>query len=60
MARAAGMTTIVGGAGIIIGSFGLKFVRNPDNILHFVKLGVVFLLTQSTLFNPSANEILNY
>lgn len=48
------------GGGVIIGPFGLKFFCDPDNMLHFAKLGVVFLLTHSTLFKPSANEILNY
>jgi monovalent cation:proton antiporter-2 (CPA2) family protein len=31
-------------AGIIIGPFGFAFVRDPDHILHFAELGVVFLL----------------
>lgn len=31
-------------AGIIIGPFGLRFIRDPDHILHFAELGVVFLL----------------
>jgi len=31
-------------AGIIIGPFGLRFVRDPEHILHFAELGVVFLL----------------
>ena len=31
-------------AGIIIGPFGLRFIRDPEHILHFAKLGVVFLL----------------
>lgn len=31
-------------AGIIIGPFGLRFIRDPEHILHFAELGVVFLL----------------
>ena len=31
-------------AGILIGPFGLGFIREPDHILHFAELGVVFLL----------------
>ncbi len=31
-------------AGIIIGPFGLRFIRDPEHILHFGELGVVFLL----------------
>jgi len=31
-------------AGIIIGPFGLGFVHEPEHILHFAELGVVFLL----------------
>ncbi|MFQ6004155.1 MAG: monovalent cation:proton antiporter-2 (CPA2) family protein [Woeseia sp.] len=31
-------------AGIIIGPFGFRFVRDPGHILHFAELGVVFLL----------------
>ena len=31
-------------AGIIIGPFGLRFIRDPEHILHFAELGVVFLM----------------
>jgi len=31
-------------AGIIIGPFGFGFVHEPEHILHFAELGVVFLL----------------
>ncbi len=31
-------------AGIIIGPFGLRFIRDPEHILQFAELGVVFLL----------------
>ncbi|MEJ2172388.1 MAG: monovalent cation:proton antiporter-2 (CPA2) family protein [Woeseiaceae bacterium] len=31
-------------AGILIGPFGLRFVHDPEHILHFAELGVVFLL----------------
>jgi len=31
-------------AGIIIGPFGLRFIHEPQHILHFAELGVVFLL----------------
>lgn len=31
-------------AGILIGPFGFRFVREPEHILHFAELGVVFLL----------------
>lgn len=46
LSRRLGLGSVLGylAAGIIIGPFGLKFVRDPDNILHFAELGVVFLL----------------
>ena len=31
-------------AGILIGPFGLAFIHEPEHILHFAELGVVFLL----------------
>lgn len=31
-------------AGIIIGPFGFRFIRDPEHMLHFAELGVVFLL----------------
>jgi glutathione-regulated potassium-efflux system ancillary protein KefC/glutathione-regulated potassium-efflux system protein KefB len=31
-------------AGIIIGPFGFRLIRDPEHILHFAELGVVFLL----------------
>ena len=31
-------------AGIIIGPFGLGFIKDAEHILHFAELGVVFLL----------------
>ena len=31
-------------AGIVIGPFAFKFVEDPEHILHFAELGVVFLL----------------
>lgn len=31
-------------AGIVIGPFGFAFVADPEHILHFAELGVVFLL----------------
>jgi len=31
-------------AGILIGPFGLGFIHEPEHILHFAELGVVFLL----------------
>ncbi len=46
LSRRLGLGSVLGylAAGIIIGPFGLKFVRDPDSILHFAELGVVFLL----------------
>ncbi len=46
LSRRLGLGSVLGylAAGIIIGPFGLQFVRDPDNILHFAELGVVFLL----------------
>ncbi len=46
ISRRLGFGSILGylAAGIIIGPFGLKFVRDPEHILHFAELGVVFLL----------------
>lgn len=31
-------------AGIVVGPFGLGLIKDPDHILHFAELGVVFLL----------------
>jgi len=41
-----GFSSVLGylAAGIIIGPVGLRFIRDPEHILHFAELGVVFLL----------------
>ncbi len=41
-----GLGSVLGylAAGILIGPFGLRFIRDPEHILHFAELGVVFLL----------------
>jgi len=46
LSRRLGLGSVLGylAAGIIIGPFGLAFIRDPDHILHFAELGVVFLL----------------
>ncbi len=46
LSRRLGLGSILGylAAGVIIGPFGFAFVRDPDHILHFAELGVVFLL----------------
>jgi Kef-type K+ transport system membrane component KefB len=32
------------GAGLVIGPWGIGFVENPEDVLHFAEVGVVFLL----------------
>ncbi len=46
ISRRLGFGSILGylAAGIIIGPFGAKLIRDPEHILHFAELGVVFLL----------------
>jgi monovalent cation:proton antiporter-2 (CPA2) family protein len=46
ISRRLGFGSILGylAAGIIIGPFGAKLVDDPEHILHFAELGVVFLL----------------
>ena len=46
LSRRLGLGSILGylAAGIIIGPFGFAFVRDPEHILNFGELGVVFLL----------------
>jgi len=46
LSRRLGLGSVLGylAAGVIIGPFGLAFFRDPNNILHFAELGVVFLL----------------
>jgi glutathione-regulated potassium-efflux system protein KefB len=46
ISRRLGLGSVLGylAAGIIIGPFGLAFVSDADQILHFAELGVVFLL----------------
>lgn len=46
LSRRLGLGSVLGylAAGVIIGPFGLAFFGDPDNILHFAELGVVFLL----------------
>ena len=46
LSRRLGFGAVLGylAAGIIIGPFGFEFIRDPDHILHFAELGVVFLL----------------
>ncbi|MBS0346793.1 MAG: cation:proton antiporter [Proteobacteria bacterium] len=44
--KRAGLGTVLGylAVGVIIGPFGAKLVRDPDNLLHTAELGVVLLL----------------
>ena len=46
ISRRLGFGSVLGylAAGILIGPFGLKFVGDAENVLHFAELGVVFLL----------------
>jgi len=46
ISRRLGFGSVLGylAAGIIIGPFGFAFVNDPEHILHFAELGVVFLL----------------
>lgn len=46
ISRQLGFGSVLGylAAGIIIGPFGFAFVNDPEHILHFAELGVVFLL----------------
>ena len=46
ISRRLGFGSILGylAAGIIIGPFGAKLIHEPEHILHFAELGVVFLL----------------
>lgn len=46
LSRRLGFGSVLGylAAGIIIGPFGFAFIRDPEHILHFAELGVVFLL----------------
>jgi monovalent cation:proton antiporter-2 (CPA2) family protein len=46
ISRRLGFGSILGylAAGIIIGPFGAKLIHDPEHILHFAELGVVFLL----------------
>jgi monovalent cation:proton antiporter-2 (CPA2) family protein len=46
ISRRLGFGSVLGylAAGILIGPFGLAFVRDPEHILHFAELGVVLLL----------------
>ena len=46
ISRRLGFGSILGylAAGIIIGPFGARLIQDPEHILHFAELGVVFLL----------------
>lgn len=46
ISRRLGLGSVLGylAAGIIIGPFGAKLIQDPEHILHFAELGVVFLL----------------
>lgn len=46
ISRRLGLGSVLGylAAGIIIGPFGVALIRDPEHILHFAELGVVFLL----------------
>jgi glutathione-regulated potassium-efflux system ancillary protein KefC/glutathione-regulated potassium-efflux system protein KefB len=46
ISRRLGFGSVLGylAAGIVIGPFGFAFVADPEHILHFAELGVVFLL----------------
>ena len=44
--KRAGLGTVLGylAVGMLIGPFGVKLVRDPDNLMHIAELGVVLLL----------------
>lgn len=46
ISRRLGFGSVLGylAAGIIIGPYGAKLIQDPEHILHFAELGVVFLL----------------
>ena len=46
IAKALGLGSIIGylAAGILIGPWGLKFVTDPQDMLHFAEFGVVLML----------------
>ncbi len=46
ISRRLGLGSVLGylAAGIVIGPFGAKLIQDPEHILHFAELGVVFLL----------------
>ena len=46
LAKRSGLGSILGYllAGVVIGPFGMKFINNPDAILHFAEFGVVMML----------------
>lgn len=46
LAKALGLGSIIGylAAGIVIGPWGLKFVSDPQDMLHFAEFGVVLML----------------
>lgn len=46
VSRRLGFGSVLGylAAGIIIGPFGVALIRDPEHIMHFAELGVVFLL----------------
>jgi monovalent cation:proton antiporter-2 (CPA2) family protein len=46
LSRRLGFGSVLGylAAGILIGPFGIALIRDPEHILHFAELGVVFLL----------------
>ena len=46
VSRRLGFGSVLGylAAGILIGPFGFALIRDPEHILHFAELGVVFLL----------------
>ena len=46
ISRRLGLGSVLGylAAGIVISPFGAKLIQDPEHILHFAELGVVFLL----------------
>ena len=46
VSRRLGFGSVLGylAAGIAIGPFGIALIRDPEHILHFAELGVVFLV----------------
>jgi len=60
VSRRLGFGSVLGylAAGILIGPFGIALISDPEHILHFAELGVVFLLfTAVTTLGAAKNGV---